>query len=81
MESRSAAFVLFQRDDCHLCERALDVLAAARLPTFDSVFIDDDAGLEAAYGHRVPVLRRSDGVELDWPFDRDAVAGLAEAAA
>ena len=73
-------FLLFQRDDCHLCDLALDVLADARLPAFESVFIDDDA-LEAAYGHRVPVLRRSDGAELDWPFDRDAVIALAGAAA
>ena len=81
MEARSPAFALFQRDDCHLCDLALDVLAAARLPAFESVFIDDDAGLEAAYGHRVPVLRRSDGAELAWPFDREAVIALAGAVA
>jgi len=61
---------LFQRDDCHLCDLALDVLAAARVPEFESVFIDDDAALEARYGIRVPVLRdEARGVELDWPFD------------
>lgn len=81
MEARSPAFSLFQRDDCHLCDLALEVLAAARLPAFESVFIDDDAGLEAVYGHRVPVLRRSDGVELDWPFGREAVIALAGATA
>ena len=63
---------LFQRDDCHLCDLALEVLAAARAPAFDSVFIDDDAALEARYGTRVPVLRDDDrGIELDWPFDAD----------
>ncbi|WP_291781788.1 glutaredoxin family protein [Luteibacter sp.] len=62
-------FTLFQRDDCHLCDQALDVLAAAHFPDFSSVFIDDDEALEARYGARVPVLQRSDGVELDWPFD------------
>jgi hypothetical protein len=64
------AYLLYQRDDCHLCDLALEILAAARLPEFDSVYIDDDAGLEARYGQRVPVLRdaRSDR-ELDWPFD------------
>ena len=76
----AATFVLLQRDDCHLCDLALDVLAAARLPAFESVFVDEDTALEAAYGHRLPVLRRNDGVELDWPFDRDAVAVLAGAA-
>ena len=65
-----ARYVLFQRDDCHLCDLALQVLAAARLPEPDSVFIDEDAILEARYGVRVPVLRDdSTGAELDWPFD------------
>jgi hypothetical protein len=68
---------LFQRDDCHLCDLALAVLAEARAPDFDSVFIDGDAALEAVYGTRIPVLRRADtGRELDWPFDAAAVAAL-----
>jgi hypothetical protein len=61
--------VLYQRDDCHLCDLALEVLAAARAPDFDSVFIDGDDALEARYGIRVPVLRDGAGRELDWPFD------------
>jgi len=64
---------LYQRDDCHLCDLALAVLAQARAPEFDSVFIDDDEVLEAAYGTRVPVLRDAAGRELEWPFD---VTGL-----
>lgn len=72
------AFTLFQRDDCHLCDQALEVLAQARFPEFSSVWIDEDEGLEARYGVRVPVLRRSDGVELDWPFDEVAARALAE---
>ncbi|MGL4693264.1 MAG: glutaredoxin family protein, partial [Stenotrophomonas maltophilia] len=35
-------FTLFQRDDCHLCDQALAVLAQARVADLDSVFIDDD---------------------------------------
>ncbi len=66
-------YVLYQRDDCHLCDLALAVLAHAGFPDFESVFIDDDDALEASYGHRVPVLRRDDGLELEWPFDVDAV--------
>ncbi|HST45039.1 MAG TPA: glutaredoxin family protein [Luteimonas sp.] len=58
---------LYQRDDCHLCDLALEVLAAERVTDLVSVFIDGDAGLEATYGHRVPVLRIG-GRELDWPF-------------
>ncbi|WP_313172928.1 glutaredoxin family protein [Stenotrophomonas sp.] len=60
---------LYQRDDCHLCDLALAVLAQARAPDFDSVFIDEDDALEACYGARVPVLRDAAGRELDWPFD------------
>ncbi|HEY0662521.1 MAG TPA: glutaredoxin family protein [Lysobacter sp.] len=63
---------LFQRDDCHLCDLALEVLAAARAPEFESVFIDDDEALERRYGVRVPVLRdEARDVELDWPFDAE----------
>ena len=67
---------LYQRDDCRLCDLALDVLAQARVPDFDSVFIDGDAELEARYGERVPVVRTSAGQELGWPFDAPAVRGL-----
>lgn len=68
--------ILYQRDDCHLCDLALDVLAAAGVPEFKSVFIDDDRALEARYGSRVPVLRTDDGRELDWPFDVEVLRGL-----
>jgi len=62
--------ILYQRDDCHLCDLALEVLAQARVPEFTSVFIDGDGELEARYGERVPVLRDDDSAgELEWPFD------------
>lgn len=62
--------ILYQRDDCHLCDMALEVLAVARVPDFESVFIDGDDALEARYGVRVPVLHNAaTGMELDWPFD------------
>ncbi|MBS0194009.1 MAG: glutaredoxin family protein [Proteobacteria bacterium] len=67
-------YLLYQRDDCPLCDAALDVLAAARVPEFESVWIDGDAELEARYGTRVPVLRDDvRGVELGWPFAAAAV--------
>ena len=67
-------FTLFQRDDCPLCDQALAVLAGARAPEFDSVWIDGDDALEGRYGERVPVLRDDGrGAELDWPFDAAAV--------
>ena len=72
MRGTTLPLILYQRDDCHLCDLALEVLARARAPEFDSVFIDDDAVLEQRYGLRVPVLRNDDtGTELDWPFDGD----------
>ena len=65
---------LYQRDDCHLCDLALALLAQARAPEFASVFIDGDAELEGRYGERVPVLRDgASGRELDWPFDARAL--------
>ena len=68
------AYILYQRDDCHLCDLALGVLAQARLAEPESVFIDGDAALEARYGERVPVLRNAGtGAELDWPFDAEGV--------
>lgn len=73
--------ILFQRDDCPLCDQALGVLAAARAPEFETVWIDDEAELEARYGTRVPVLRDGhDGRELDWPFDADSVRAFLAAA-
>jgi hypothetical protein len=77
MVPTGSGFVLYQRDDCHLCDLALAVLAEARFPAFDSVFIDEDPALEARYGHRVPVLRRSDGRELEWPFTVEAAVAFA----
>ena len=68
------SLTLYQRDDCHLCDLALAVLARARAPEFESVFIDGDETLESRYGIRVPVLREAGGGdELDWPFDEAAV--------
>ena len=65
----SPEFLLFQRDDCHLCDLALEVLVDAGVPDFDSVFVDGDAQLEKQYGTRVPVWRDCvGGRELDWPF-------------
>ena len=65
---------LYQRDDCHLCDLALGLLAEVRAPEFESVFIDGDDALEERYGLRVPVLRdEGRGAELEWPFDVDGL--------
>jgi hypothetical protein len=68
---------LIQRDDCPLCDAAWEVLAAAGVPDFDPLWIDDDLGLQARYGARVPVLRDEGSArELDWPFDVETVRTL-----
>jgi len=73
-----ADWILYQRDDCRLCDLALAVLAEARIADFDSGWIDDVPDLERRYGARVPVLRDvRDGRELDWPFDAAAVRRFA----
>ena len=73
--------ILYQRDYCHLCDQALAVLAEARVPDFDSVWVDDSTVLVRRYGSRLPVLRDdSDGRELDWPFDAAAVRTMLAAA-
>lgn len=72
-----ADLILYQRDYCHLCDLALAVLAEARTPEFDSVWVDDSETLEQRYGTRVPVLRDGrNGRELDWPFDAAMVRGF-----
>ena len=69
--------ILFQRDHCHLCELAWDVLAQASAPDFESIWIDGDGALENQYGLRVPVLMHTRSrMELDWPFTAEQVRAL-----
>lgn len=66
--------ILYQRDDCKLCDEAVALLARVRVPDFESAWIDGDVELEARYGERVPVLHDVDsGRELGWPFDTAAL--------
>ncbi|ART79334.1 glutaredoxin family protein [Oceanisphaera avium] len=60
---------LFSTDGCHLCEQAWLMLVQLGLnqDTVIEDIIDDERWL-AAYAVRIPVLRHSDGRELDWPF-------------
>lgn len=77
---RMTEYVLFQRDECHLCDLAMRVLAAVPLPEFDSVWIEGHQSLEQRFGDRVPVLQRvADQAELVWPFDVDAVRRFLDA--
>jgi len=74
---------LYQRDDCHLCDLALGLLAELRAPDFDSVFIDGDDALEERYGIRVPVLRAHSealNIEFEQEPDLDEVYRILKAA-
>ena len=69
--------ILFQRDHCHLCELAWEVLAQARVADFESVWIEGDSDLEKQYGLRVPALKYTrNSMELDWPFTAEQVQSL-----
>jgi len=63
---------LFGTSACHLCELA-EALLQRRDAVFEKVDISDSEELFARYGLIIPVLRRDDGAELNWPFDE---AGL-----
>jgi glutaredoxin len=65
----SNRMTLFSTDGCHLCEQAWRLLEQTGLAADTDIkdIIDDERWL-AAYAVRIPVLRRADGAELDWPF-------------
>lgn len=66
--------IFYHREQCHLCEDAFALLQtlgiADRLTLVD---IDSDPELGISHGLRIPVIRRADGGELDWPFDAEGV--------
>ncbi|MEB0208473.1 glutaredoxin family protein [Pseudomonas sp. CCC3.1] len=68
---------LFGTLGCHLCELAEDVVMPLVYDgglMVELVDIADSEQTVAAYGLRIPVLRRVDtGLELDWPFDTEQV--------
>lgn len=63
---------LYGTSACHLCELAAALLVAADLP-FDEVDISESDELFERYGLTIPVVRRADGAELNWPFDEEAL--------
>lgn len=72
-------WVLYQRDDCHLCDLALEMLADMRFPEFESVFIDGDDALEERYGTTVPVLlNETSGQTMAWPFNAEVLRNFLE---
>jgi glutaredoxin len=62
------SLTLFSSPGCHLCEQAADIIDYVGV-TFEVVDISSNIELVRLYGIRIPVLKRSDGPELGWPFD------------
>ena len=61
---------LFTTSSCHLCEEAKSILLSVeKTQHFKQVEIANDVTLTDLYGHRIPVLQRTDNLtELNWPF-------------
>ncbi len=61
-------FLLYGTSGCHLCDEAIALLEAIGNVTWHEIDIADDDALLLRYGTRIPVLARSDGSEIGWPF-------------
>jgi hypothetical protein len=63
--------ILYGTSACHLCEEA-EALVLQRQKSATLAYVKCDISesdeLFARYGVRIPVLQRTDGAELDWPF-------------
>ncbi|MGB0133962.1 glutaredoxin family protein [Dokdonella sp.] len=80
MNPAATALRLYVSDECELCDRAIAVLAQARVPDFECIGIEGNAALQQRYGVRVPVLHDvSSDRELGWPFDADGVVRFLDA--
>ena len=72
--------VLYGTSACHLCEVAQDMLEhhhknCAEID-YSSLDISESEELFQAYGLKIPVLRRADGLELDWPFSLEELTAF-----
>jgi hypothetical protein len=68
--------LLFSTESCHLCEQALSLLQPwlRRGWSVREVDISESDELFQRYGLVIPVLRREEGSELNWPFDEEMLA-------
>lgn len=67
---------LYGTSACHLCEIAQEMLQQ-RGASFEIVDISESDALFERYGLTIPVLKRADEAELNWPFgDEELVAFL-----
>jgi len=79
------SMTLYGTQACHLCEQAAGLLSLAvqeaLLSAYVEVDISEDETLFTRYGFRIPVLRRNDGAELDWPFSPAQLLNFIESGA
>ena len=64
--------ILYTTAGCHLCDQAEGLLQQVALNhalTITATEIGDDDLLVENYAVRIPVLRKSSGEELYWPFN------------
>ena len=66
---------LYGTSACHLCEIAEEILKSTGVE-FTKVDIADSDELFERYGVSIPVLRRGDGKELNWPFSEESLAAF-----
>ncbi len=62
------SLMLLSSPGCHLCDQAEEIVGHVGV-SFEVVDISLNVDLVRLYGVRIPVLKRSDGAELGWPFD------------
>ncbi len=74
----ATGLVLFGTSACHLCELAQEMLENYRENCAEIQYTHSDISecdeLFQQYGLKIPVLRRDDGLELNWPFCVDELA-------
>jgi glutaredoxin len=72
--------VVYGREDCHLCERARETVAAVAADrtdvTVEAVDVDADPDLRARYGDRVPVVAVDGTDAFEVRVDADDLRGL-----
>ena len=64
--------ILFTTAGCHLCEQAKEILNTLDIETIYNEIGDDDSLVER-YGVKIPVLKFTDGSEMNWPFSRQDI--------
>jgi len=59
--------LLYFTDGCHLCDDAVRLLQQTTV-SYSKVDIIHDQKLVDLYGYSIPVLEKSNGKILNWPF-------------